>query len=282
MPSPIHLNTIRVLVADDDEFVAKGMQATLKTSSLANLEVEIEYELIEKVYHKLRSNRFEVLILDLDWYGNRTTSLKTIRELKETNPDLRIVAISAYPELVNQASEVGAEIARPKGFTGRELIKLVKDVLEMPVNRFKEDRKMGDEKKLEQATKIVYGNYYEGNISTGGGNVVGRDQVGSTAISSKEIAKLFKILYTKIDAHPNTSPKDKEYLKIELQEVQTEIDKGEEANESFLARRLRNIERMAPDILEVVVATLTNPAAGFNSVVTKVANKMKESSDNSS
>jgi hypothetical protein len=43
------------------------------------------------------------------------------------------------------------------------------------------------------------------------------------------------------------------------------------------AGRLRNIQRMAPDILDVVLAALSNPAAGFASVVKKVAQRIEES-----
>ncbi len=47
-------------------------------------------------------------------------------------------------------------------------------------------------------------------------------------------------------------------------------------DESFLSRRFRNIARVAPDILDVVVATLTNPLAGLGLVATKIAEKARE------
>jgi len=66
-----------------------------------------------------------------------------------------------------------------------------------------------------------------------------------------------------------------------VQELQAEVAKGDEADEDFLARRLRNIQRMAPDILEVALATLSNPAVGFGLAVKKVAQRMKESAESS-
>ena len=65
-------------------------------------------------------------------------------------------------------------------------------------------------------------------------------------------------------------------MKADVEDIQQEVAKKEDADESFLTRRFRNIKRMAPDILDVVLTTLANPRAGFSAVVTKVANKAKE------
>jgi hypothetical protein len=52
---------------------------------------------------------------------------------------------------------------------------------------------------------------------------------------------------------------------------QTEkVDKG------FLSRPFRNIARMAPDVLDVVVGTLGNPLAGLGVAAKKIAEKAKE------
>jgi hypothetical protein len=50
---------------------------------------------------------------------------------------------------------------------------------------------------------------------------------------------------------------------------------GEQVSESFVRERLRNLQRMAPDILDVVVATFANPVAGAGMVIKKIAGKMK-------
>ena len=47
-------------------------------------------------------------------------------------------------------------------------------------------------------------------------------------------------------------------------------------DEGFLSRRLRNIARMAPDVLDVVVATLANPLAGLGVAAKKLAEKEAE------
>jgi hypothetical protein len=47
-------------------------------------------------------------------------------------------------------------------------------------------------------------------------------------------------------------------------------------DEGFLSRRFRNIARMAPDVVDLVVAILTNPLAGLGVAVKKIAEKTKE------
>jgi hypothetical protein len=69
-------------------------------------------------------------------------------------------------------------------------------------------------------------------------------------------------------------------LKAELQVIQSTVteaaQKNEKVDEGFLSRRFRNIARMAPDVLDLVVATLANPLAGLGVTVKKLAEKAKE------
>jgi hypothetical protein len=75
---------------------------------------------------------------------------------------------------------------------------------------------------------------------------------------------------------PQAAPEDIEDAIAAVKEVRAEVEKGDEADEKFLARQLRNIARMGPDILDVVTATLASPIAGITAVVQKVAAKARE------
>jgi len=128
-----------------------------------------------------------------------------------------------------------------------------------------------------------------GNISSASGEVnIAGDGITinktTTGLSAAEIAQLFNQLYSAIEANAKTSPADKEDLKAEVKEIQSTVSqaaqKNEKIDEGFLARHFRNIARMAPDILEVVVATLANPLAGFGVAVKKIAEKAKEETSN--
>ncbi|HSQ40348.1 MAG TPA: hypothetical protein VLM78_09325 [Anaerolineales bacterium] len=88
-------------------------------------------------------------------------------------------------------------------------------------------------------------------------------------------ASKFSVIYTQVDHRNDLSTNDKADLKTEMQTFEDEDKKGPESNEGFLAQKLRNIRRIAPDILEVVIATIASPAAGFGTIAKKVAEKMK-------
>ncbi len=124
------------------------------------------------------------------------------------------------------------------------------------------------------------GAYVGGNVSVDGGGdfvggdqIIGRDKVTTSGPSGDQIAALFEALHAAVERRPDTSPDDKGDLKANLQELQAEAAKGDEADEGFVARRLRNIGRMAPDILAVVKSTLSNPASGLAEVMKKIAAK---------
>ncbi len=116
-----------------------------------------------------------------------------------------------------------------------------------------------------------------GNVNVAGGNITTHYTV--TGLSSGDIKQLFDQLYKSIDTQVNVSSADKEDLKAEVKEIQTTVteaaQKNEKIDESFLSRRFRNMARMAPDILDVVVATLGNPLAGLGVAVKKIAEKAK-------
>lgn len=108
--------------------------------------------------------------------------------------------------------------------------------------------------------------------------VIGGSVSGSTIIVGDQnvvaTPALFEPIYRQIATHPKLSETDKEDAQAELREVEAEVHKPE-PDASFLERRLRNLRRIAPDVVEVVLATLASPAAGFSLVAKKVAEKMR-------
>lgn len=137
------------------------------------------------------------------------------------------------------------------------------------------------------ATKKQGGDYIgrDQKISAGNGSVViGGNVSGSTIVTGNQNVvtsgtNFFSPIYQAIEERKDLTPNAKADLKAEIQDVEAEVKKGEQADETFLARRLRNIRRIAPDILDVVTATLTNPAAGFSLIARKVAEKARASAD---
>lgn len=86
---------------------------------------------------------------------------------------------------------------------------------------------------------------------------------------------LFDAIYKKIYSLDSLSNESKLDLIAEINELREELAMKEQANEDFLTRRLRHIGRTAPDILEITLATITNPLAGFGLVAKQIVQKIK-------
>ena len=124
-----------------------------------------------------------------------------------------------------------------------------------------------------------------GNITgvSGNVNIAGRDittHQTTSGLSEADVKRLFDHLYGVIESRADTSVSDKDDLKAEIDEIQSKvteaIQENKEVEESFLSRRFRNIARVAPDVLDVAVATLGNPLAGLGVAIKKIAEKAKE------
>lgn len=153
------------------------------------------------------------------------------------------------------------------------------------------------------------GTYVEGGVQTGGGEFVGRDKnvhgdelrgdkisgdktitgnvsnstvatgsgvqgSSSQGVSGKELAPLFDLVYRRIESRPQKPEVDKEELKELVSRIQAEAGKGDEANPAKLQRWLRTLADVAPDILEVTISSLINPAAGVASAIRTVAERV--------
>lgn len=130
---------------------------------------------------------------------------------------------------------------------------------------------MADKKKdglsAGSGSVVIGGNVERSNIVVGDNNVVTNQSV--------QLESLFKVIVEAVESQPNLASAEKEDIKAELQEVQTALEEPK-PNETFIARRLRNIKRMAPEIVEVAFETLKNPIGGVAEVVKRIAAKMAE------
>ncbi|MCH8876164.1 MAG: hypothetical protein IIA89_05000 [Chloroflexi bacterium] len=211
-------------------------------------------------------------------------ALKALIQRKYANVSL--AQLEEAPESESRRAVVEEDLAKTNAGEDEELLRQAKELLDTIQTHAPEAAgAIGIDLEdiiLEGGKRVIHtggGAYVQGQVSTGGGDFVGRDQIKTTSetvgLSAAEVAELFKPLYATIESRPNTSSTDVADLNVELHELQDEIAEGETANEESLARRLRNFQRMAPDILDVVLATLANPVAGFGEVVKKVVGKMK-------
>ncbi len=84
------------------------------------------------------------------------------------------------------------------------------------------------------------------------------------------------MIYQKIESRPPDPLVEKEEITDQVKRIENEVAAGEKAEPAKVERWLRNLAAMAPDILDVTVAAITNPAAGIYLAIRKIAQKVKE------
>ncbi len=140
---------------------------------------------------------------------------------------------------------------------------------------------MNDEQKSKAGGRSINtggGAYVEGKVKvSGGGDFVGRDKTVTYNYGTgvADLAQLFEAIYQQIEARPEDPDVDHEEITDEVKRIEQEVAKAEEANPNKVERWLGTLAQMTPDIFEVVVASLANPAAGVATVISKIAKKAK-------
>jgi hypothetical protein len=131
--------------------------------------------------------------------------------------------------------------------------------------------------KKSGAPKNTGGDNFSVSIS-GNGNVaaVGRN-ARATSISqggsNAELDNWRKQMERKINGLKGLYPEDKSALNQQVEQIAREVGKGSKADAGRVERLINAIGAMAPDILEVVIATLVNPLAGIGLVAKKIGDK---------
>src|SRR5512138_2284196 len=100
-------NSIRVLVADDQWISRAGLCKALEGTPDISI-VSVVDELGE-LSPTLSRAPADVLIFDLRWNEHDATGLNLLRRTKAEHPELQILAITAYLDLVPKARESGAD-----------------------------------------------------------------------------------------------------------------------------------------------------------------------------
>ncbi len=81
--------------------------------------------------------------------------------------------------------------------------------------------------------------------------------------ATPEMEKLFKRVHKKIKTRSVDPKVAKEKLEDQVKKIETEAAKGETADKTRLERWLKTLAKMAPDIVEVMAASLAGQVSGF-------------------
>src|SRR6187397_3195582 len=124
-------NKIRVLIADDTLIAREGWKRILETTD--DMEVVGEAKKAVETIRKVKELEPDVLIMDLKWFGDETAGWATIREIKQES-GVKIIAVTAYENLIREARLAGADSALLKTFTRDELLEEIREQASRPEN----------------------------------------------------------------------------------------------------------------------------------------------------
>lgn len=126
------------------------------------------------------------------------------------------------------------------------------------------------------------------SMSINGQNVIGAiNASGSARVNvdqmiihqaTPEMEKLFKRAHKHIKVRPEDAKVDQAKLENQVKKIEAEAAKGEAADRSKLERWLKTLAKMAPDIVEVMAASLAGPVTGFAVVFKKIVERAKATS----
>jgi DNA-binding NtrC family response regulator len=115
-----------VLIVDDEKNIRLTLAQSLETLGMETDSAEDGKEALAK----LKEKEFGLILLDLRIPG--VDGMEVLRQVRENNPDIRIIIITAYGtiELAVEAMKLGAVDFIPKPFVPEEIREMVARVLD--------------------------------------------------------------------------------------------------------------------------------------------------------
>ena len=119
------------------------------------------------------------------------------------------------------------------------------------------------------------------NVGAGSAVAAGRGAKASV-ISNESLSSIVEWMTQinkKIDSLPKISQAEKQDIKQQVEKIGDEVQKGSKAEVGRLEKLINTLSVMAPDIFDVVIATLANPLAGIGVAIKKIGDKAKLEKD---
>ena len=117
---------ITVLVAEDTEIGRTGLRNMLATAK--DIHIVGETNSVYAVSRLIKELSPDLLLMDLKWYDDESAGWFQIRDIKRENPELKVIAITGFPNLIADAWKAGADQVVSKNLRLEELLELVRTV----------------------------------------------------------------------------------------------------------------------------------------------------------
>ena len=133
-------------------------------------------------------------------------------------------------------------------------------------------------KKKDLPSINIEGENVVGSIDASGHAKVDVSQSSVHKTEDANFEKLFELLEERIKARPEDPNVDKREIQEQVKQIKAEAAQGENANQNKLERWIRTLAGMAPDVVDVMVASLGGPISGITAVIQKIAARVKAES----
>jgi L-2-hydroxyglutarate oxidase LhgO len=139
---------------------------------------------------------------------------------------------------------------------------------------------MTEKRKRKKTAAKTSSNYSMGGKVTGGVVVMGPDAqvkiAQNTGVSTAEMTRMFDAVFQHIQSRPDNPDVEKSEIEATVQNIQQEAAKDEKANQSKVERWLKYLAGIAPDVVDVMAASLGGPVTGFTAVFKKILDKARQ------
>jgi hypothetical protein len=125
----------------------------------------------------------------------------------------------------------------------------------------------------------ITGENVVGSINADGHAKVDVTQSSVYKADDANFERLFELLEARIKSRPEDPNVDRQEIQEQVKQIKVEAAQGEKANLNKLERWIQNLSRMAPDIVDVMAASLVGPISGVAAVLQKIAAKVKAESE---
>lgn len=120
---------IRILLADDTLIAREGWKKILETTN--DIEIVGDAKSAVETLRKVKELKPDILLMDLNWFGDETAGWTTIREIKQLYK-VKVIAVTAFENLIKDARLAGADSALLKTFTREQLLDEIREQATRP------------------------------------------------------------------------------------------------------------------------------------------------------
>jgi hypothetical protein len=132
---------------------------------------------------------------------------------------------------------------------------------------------MSKTRRGESSTSIKGENVVGTIIASGRANVRVSQKIIHQA--TPELDKLFQTVHKEIKERPADPAVDKAAVETQVKKIEKEAAKAGAADQGKLETWVKKLAKMAPDIVDVMAASLGGPAAGFTAVFKKIVERAR-------